>query len=70
MAVITVTSAHGNKYYYDVDNAVADALNLGQEDIEFDTLDGFRVRLNSINFVYIAVGPSRYSQPGSHPEEP
>ncbi len=58
--VVTTVSEEGHLYYYEVDDAVGDAINLGQEDIEFETLDGFRVGLNRRVLSSIAIGATRY----------
>ena len=59
--VVTILSNRlGVHAYFDVSDAVAAAINMGQEDIEFETLDGFTIGLNRANFVYIAVGDGAY----------
>lgn len=60
--VVTTVSEEGHLYYYEVDDAVADAIVLGaaQPFQEFQTLDGFRVGINRNVLASVAIGATRY----------
>lgn len=68
--VVTVVTTSGYRYAYEVDDAVAALINTGQQDIEFDTVDGYRVGLNRDNLVHIVIGDALYIVPQNVPQPP
>jgi len=60
MKVLSVLSVEGLHSYYDLDDAVADALDVSG-DYDFETVRGYKVDINRDNVVYSVIGSGPYS---------
>ena len=60
MTVLSVLSIQGFHSYYELDDVVADGLDL-TKDYSFDTIGGYAVNINRNNVVYSVLGPTPYS---------
>jgi len=60
MKIITALAENGNRYYFEVDDAVADAIDWSAASIKFDNVNGATIGLSLEKLIYLAVGDDRH----------
>lgn len=70
MKVLTIHDIGGRRYYYSLEDNVADSLDLGKENIEFETIEGMEISLNRSNVVFLAIGEYFFMLPDNIPSSP